>query len=121
MLYADYSYYSSDWAGNIIPAQEYDQYALKSQRFIDYITQNRIGDNVTDKVRNAVCAAAEASYQTRQSYVNVPQGIISENTDGHSVSYADANVNAISSQERAAMYYAAKQQLSGTGLLYRGC
>ena len=119
-MWADYNYYKNSWAGRLIPAQEYDQFALKAQRFIDYVTQHRIGENITNQVKNAVCSAAEAAYEVRQAFNNIPQGVKSESTDGHSVSYTDTDIGIANSKERTAMYNALKQELSGTGLLFRG-
>lgn len=118
-MYADYSYYSNDWAGTELSAQDFDKYAKKAERLINFATQRRISD-VTEQVKNAVCAAAEAAFEVRSSYENIPQGIKSENTDGYSVSYKDYDVEAVNTKEQSAMLKAIKIELSGTGLLYRG-
>ncbi len=120
IMWADFNYYVDSWAGNLIPAREFDNYAIKAQRLVNYITQGRAEENVTDKVKNAVCAGAEAAYEYRESVKNVPQGIKSESTDGHSVTYADLNYASKCEQEDKAIYNAVIRELSGTDLLYRG-
>lgn len=118
-MYADYSYYTDSFAGTLIPAEEFPSLANKAERYVNYITMHRIKD-VTDSVKNAVCAAAEAVYAVQQQYANIPKGVKSENTDGYSISYADFDIEKFKQQEKAVMYDAIVQELSGTGLLYRG-
>lgn len=118
-MFADYSYYTDSWAGVLIPAQEFDSYARKAERLINYIVNGEI-KNVTDEVKNAVCAAAEVAYELRQSVANIPQSIKSENTDGYSVTYSDYNADELANREKKAMFNAIQQELSGTGLLYQG-
>lgn len=119
MAYADYAYYISSFAGTLIPAEEFYSLANKAERYVNYITMHRIKE-VTDSVKNAVCAAAEALYEVHQQYANIPKGIKSENTDGYSVSYAEFDIEKFKQQEKTAMHNAIVQELSGTGLLYQG-
>lgn len=118
-MYADYPYYTNSWAGTLIPAQEFNQYCAKAERLVNFVTQHRIIE-VTDEVKNAICAAAEASYEIRSSVANVPQGVKSESTDGYSVTYKDYNADELKLKEQNAMLAAIRQELSGTGLLYQG-
>lgn len=121
MLYADYEYYVSYWAGTAIPSpEEYIEYANKAQRYLDYVTQHRITD-ITTQVKNAVCSAAEELYKAMEATANIPSGIKSESNDGVSVTYTDTIPNTQIRQRKQAMYQAIEQELSGTGLLYRGC
>lgn len=119
MAYADYTYYSDSFGGLLIPSSEFCVFAAKAERLVRFVTQHRITE-VTDEVKNAVCAAAEAAYEIRSSVANIPQGIKSENTDGYSVTYKDYNTDELAEREKRAMYKAIKQELSGTGLLYQG-
>lgn len=118
-MYAEYDYYVNSWAGTLIPASEFKQYSAKAERLVKFVTQHRITE-ITDEVKNAVCAAAEASYEIRSSVANVPQGVKSENTDGYSVTYKDYDVDKLKYKEQSAMLAAIRQELSGTGLLYQG-
>lgn len=121
MLYATYDYYVSSWAGTAIPSPEaYTEYANKAQRYLDYVTQHRITD-ITTQVKNAVCSAAEELYKATQAVANTPGGVKSESNDGVSVTYTDTSPNTQIKQRKQAMYQAIEQELSGTGLLYRGC
>lgn len=98
-MFADYSYYTDSWAGTLIPAQEFNSYARKAERLINYIVNGGV-KKVTEPVKNAVCAAAEAAYELRQSVANIPQGIKSENTDGYSVTYKDYNADDLADREK---------------------
>lgn len=118
-MYADYNYYKNSFAGTMISAEDFPSIASKAERYINYVTMHRIVD-VTDSVKNAVCAAAEAVYEIQQQYANIPKGIKSENTDGHSVTFAEFDIEKFKQQENNAMYNAVVQELSGTGLLCRG-
>lgn len=123
MLYADYNYYASAYAGTIVPAVEFNEYAHRAQRFLDYITQHRISDvtDVTEAVKTALCGATEALYEVSQQTDKIPKGIKSENNDGVSVIFADTSANSIVTQKQQCMLNAIYQALNGTGLLYRGC
>lgn len=118
-MFADYSYYTDSWAGTLIPVQEFNSYARKAERLINYIVSGGVKE-VTEPVKNAVCAAAEAAYELRKSVENIPQGIKSENTDGYSVTYKDYNIDELTDMERRAMFNAIRQELYNTGLLYQG-
>lgn len=118
-MFADYSYYTDSWAGTLIPAQEFNSYARKAERLINYIVNGGVKE-VTVQVQNAVCAAAEAGYELRQSVANIPQGIKSESTDGYSVRYKDYNADDLADREKRAMFKAIRQELYNTGLLYQG-
>ncbi len=118
-MYADYSYYKNSFSGTLIPEEGFSSFSNKVSRYLDYITMHRITE-VTDSVKNAVCAGAEALYELHQMYKNVPKGIKSENTDGYSVTYSEFDIEKFKSQERKVMYDAFVQELSGTGLLYQG-
>lgn len=118
-MYADYTYYSDSFGGTLIPSSEFVTYAAKAERLVRFVTQHRITE-VTDEVKNAVCAAAEAAYEIRSSIANVPQGVKSENTDGYSITYKDYDADELKYREQSAMLAAIKQELSGTGLLYQG-
>lgn len=118
-MYADYNYYKNSFAGTMISAKDFPSLASKAERYINYLTMHRIVD-VTDSVKNAVCAAAEAVYEVQEQYANIPKGIKSENTDGYSVAFTEFDIEKFKKQESTAMYNAIVKELSGTGLLYQG-
>ena len=112
-MYADYAYYKDSFGGTLA-AEEFNRYARKAERFLNYVIMGEIPE-VTEQVKNAVCAAAEAVAEIREGVANIPQS-----TDGYSVTYKDYNADELADRERRAMYKAIKQELSGTGLLYQG-
>lgn len=120
-LYADYNYYLLDWVGSEIPTpEEYFQYASKAQIYLNYVTSHRISD-VTTNVKNALCAATEELYKSVKAVENIPIGVKSESNDGVSVTYTERSRNQLAKERKQLMYAAIQEELSGTGLLYRGC
>lgn len=117
-MHADYAYYKDSFGGDLT-AEEFNRYARKAERFLNYVIMGEIPE-VTEQVKNAVCAAAEAVAEIRGGVANIPQGIKSESTDGYNVTYKDYNADELAEREKRAMYKAIKQELSGTGLLYQG-
>lgn len=117
-MYADYAYYKDSFGGTLTE-EEFNLYARKAERFLNYVIMCEISE-VTEQVKNAVCAAAEAVAEIRSSVANIPHGIKSENTDGYSVTYKDCDANELKHKEQNAMLAAIRQELSGTGLLYQG-
>lgn len=118
-MYADYEYYKNSFSGALISEEEFSSLSNKVSRYLDYVTMHRISE-VTDRVKNAVCAGVEALYEFQQTYKNIPKGIKSENTDGYSVTYSEFDMDKFRCQGNKAMYNAFVQELSGTGLLYQG-
>ena len=57
-MYADYAYYKDSFGGTLA-AEEFNRYARKAERFLNYVIMGEISE-VTEQVKNAVCAAAEA-------------------------------------------------------------
>jgi hypothetical protein len=117
-MYANYAYYKDSFGGTLTE-EEFNLYARKAERFLNYVIIGEISE-VTEQVKNAVCSAAEAVAEIREGVANIPQGIKSESTDGYSVTYKDYNADELAEREKRAMYKAIKQELSGTGLLYQG-
>lgn len=118
MPYVDYNFYFNNWLGNTIPDDEFEKYIKRAQHEVEYYTFGRIDDNVTDKVKNAICAVADILYDVYSASDNIPRGIKSESVDDVSITYDTTapNQNQITKQ----IYAAIKRELFGTGLLYRG-
>ena len=116
-MYADYSYYSTNYHGSLIPQAEYGYYGEKSSAKLDFFTFGRIGSgSVTDQIRSAACEVAEVMYQADKRRVNGAE-VTSENNDGYSVSYAHTSG---ADPKRAAdkdLYDAAYTYLAQTGLM----
>ena len=62
-MYADYAYYKDSFGGDLT-AEEFNRYARKAERFLNYVIMGEIPE-VTEQVKNAVCAAAEAVAEIR--------------------------------------------------------
>lgn len=95
-----------------------------AERLLGYITQKQYA-SVSDPetvvtVKNALCSAVEAAYRFNQQFANIPSGITSETTDGHSVSFAHVDQSKQSQQSKREMYDVFAQELYHTGLLYQG-
>lgn len=124
MIYADYAYYSGPYQGTAISEDAFAALARRASLFIDQLTYNRLnlGSLVTDAVRMATCAVAEAMQASDNAQIGqtaaYAAGIKSESTDGRSVTYQDANaIRAACETQWAA---AAKPYLIYTGLMDRG-
>lgn len=117
-MYADYAYYKDSFGG-ALTAEEFNRYARKAERFLNYVVMGKISE-VTEPVKNAVCAAAEAVAEIREGVANIPQGIKSESTDGYSVTYKDYNADELAEREKRAMYKAIKQELAAQVFYIRG-
>lgn len=119
MVRPDYNFYTDVWAGGIIPALDFAVLIVRAANLVDYVTGKQVDDN--DDAKRAACAAAEELYLLRQQAPSHDPNIKSESVDGVSVSYADVDLVKIRKNEEQAMYRAIQRELSGTGLLYRGC
>lgn len=105
-LWADLIYYKEVYHGDV-DVERND--LMKAQAFVDRITFGRI-TQADEKVKNAVCAAAELFSQEREA-----GNVTSESKDGYTVSFQQREEGA----EGAAKYRAAALFLDPE-LLYRG-
>ncbi len=114
--YADYKYYTDEYMGTSIQANDFPRYARWASCLIDRITSGRVRklEEVPSCVKDAMCAAAETCFQQNQKAGRIKK---SENNDGYSVSYADAEKEDDMIQRAAADI---RTYLAGTGLTYRG-
>ena len=119
-MYAEYTFYSDTYLGDIIPDETAFKRAERDAELkLDYFTFDRI-DQADDKIRLAVCKMADILY-TQEQRQKQYQGreVASENNDGYSVSYVTSVEGKGNSVESKA-YQAAGQYLMNTGLMYRG-
>lgn len=92
-MYASYEFYTETFAGTLSEA-DFRKYELRAEAYIRYLTyvNGDIFATEDDRVRMAVCAAAEVVAATAGSSSG---GVVtgrtkkSETIDGYSVSYAD--------------------------------
>jgi len=121
-MYADYAFYTSSYGSSYIASEaEFSPLERRAEQHIDLITFGRLhsGWPVTDAVKMAVCAAAEAfkKYSDTEAAETAAAGLKSENNDGYSVSYQDpADIKAAVSD---ALTDAAQPYLIYTGLMDR--
>ena len=121
--YADYMYYATEYGGHIIPEDEYTDVIREASVYLRETTHDRIGNDITDDVKMAVCAVAEVYYQGKKKLED--QGgkeIKSENNDGYSVTYVTEGKDGESHHDvlYRKMYLAARKYLIHTDLLYAG-
>jgi len=64
MAYADYTFYTDTYKGNSIPEADFDRLILRASSYIDRIYNGTI-ETVTDNIKMAACAVAEA-WQTNE-------------------------------------------------------
>ncbi len=109
-----YEYYFSSCTGGSdlrIPPESFDGIIRRASDFLASLCIEPPDEPLTDVYRRAVCRIAE-----ELSDASARRGIHSENTDGYSVTYSDADENALN---RRLMRIAA-QYLGNSGILYRG-
>ena len=82
MLYADYEFYITVYAGQKIPAETFFYYASRASDYIDSL--NISSGASEEKLAKACCAAAEVYYAEDDS----SQHISSEKVGDYSVSYS---------------------------------
>lgn len=78
----DYAWYKAAYAGKLIPTDT-DWMAAETEARIWLETQMALPQEPDPRVQMAICAAAEIFYTRKQR----TPGVVSENTDGYSVTY----------------------------------
>lgn len=122
MMYAEYSYYLSEYGGSIVPESDWQAMATKASRYIDQITLMRAAEmSDHDGVKLATCAVAEIQYKYAQQDKRTVSsaGVSSESVGNHSVSYTAVTEETLA-VKNAEMQQAASLYLFPTGLLYKG-
>ena len=123
-MFVDYSYYANTFAGTIVPAKAFPAIEREAERYLKYITKGAYVDSddpaTVIAVKIALCASVEAVYSFNQEYKDIPSGISSESTDGHSVTFVKPDASWMTRQREQIMYHIFVQELFDTGLLYQG-
>lgn len=128
-MYADYTFYTTVFFGDLLTAETFPKYATRASDFIDYLTWKKARDyaDTENEVKKACCALAE-QYQSIDAVRKAAaakvtnEGIIGSETVGsHSRSFRNGveGEQAIAEAEKA-LSAIARQYLLPTGLLYRG-
>lgn len=110
MAYADWAYYNTTYAGNVISEQDFPRLMQRASSYIDRITGGRAASySPADPVKMATCAVAEVWYNNEQG-----GEVVSQSVGSWSKTYA----RKVKSDE-ARLYDAAVMYLANTGLLSR--
>lgn len=119
--YADYEFYIVKYKGKALDEESFPISALNATQYIRMLTVGRSDRYDGDEIKYATCAAAEAYAQAFKSTLLDTPEIISENTDGYSVSYATQRMDGETQEAlfKRKAYEAVKIWLAGTGLLTR--
>lgn len=125
-MYADFAFYRDTYKGVAVDEDAFAALERQASLFIDRITLNRLntGWRVTDAVKMAVCAVVDVlkEHEDARQEALTAAGVKSENTDGYSISYQ--NADDIRATVESAMLEAAQPYLIYTGLMDRsigGC
>ena len=134
-MYADYSYYTGEYGGSLIPETDWNYTSGKAGDQIDSMTFGRLHEGVpepcTVQVRRCCCELAELLYiavvlPMRAGTENGTGQLISTETNStYSVTYRNASVISASTSGEASgteqlMNEVIRKHLGGTGLLYKG-
>lgn len=128
MMYADYTYYTDVFYGNVIDEVDYPRYATRASDFIDYMTMGKAKKNQElDAVKKCCCALAEQyssinALRIAAAAKVTEDGIVaSESVGSHSRSFR-SGVDGAQAVQAAETELAniVKRYLLPTGLLYRG-
>lgn len=130
MVYADYSYYTSEYLLNrqpSVPGEDYLFWEREARRQIDAATFDRIHQIsiIPDSVKECTCAITEFLYKAHTlSESNLSNGIagplVSWNNDGNSGSIDASQSIYTESGKKAEIRRLIYLYLGNTGLLYAG-
>ena len=99
MNYANYSYYSGNYGGSMIPEEQFDYCSARASEYIDQQTYDRLVNDVPEELINKVssccCELAESIY----TYASITDGsavagagtIASESNGKYSVTYQNGS------------------------------
>ena len=121
-MVADYSFYTGEYFGKLLSAEEFPEYATRADAWLSELTFGRyaspdLSESQLQAVKTAECAVADLWYQLQAEPVSDPS-ISKETVGSHSVTYRTEAEAAAGLAAR--VYDAAARYLMTTGLLYRG-
>ncbi len=123
-MYVSYEFYSQTF-GTTIPEADFPKVEAKAEAVIGYLTyiNGDIFAKEDNRVKLAVCAAAEVVYYQNQASANGAQGagVKSESNDGYSVTYITEAQDGQTAEEflRKKVLEAVRVYLLPTGWLSR--
>ncbi len=107
MAYVDYAYYTGVFNGEALGRQEFAKFSELASFYVDRALFDRLagGEAITDPVKRAVCAIAEAWKEEETQLQTIQMTVKSESVDGDSVAYTDpAELAAFWSKRKAALF-----------------
>ena len=127
-MYADYTFYTDEFFGDLISAEKFQKYATAASDYIDYLTWRKAQGMAEDPaVQKCCCALAEqymtidAVKQAAAAKVTTDGIIASESVGEHSRSFRNgAEGEQAVAAATAELANIARRYLLPTGLLYRG-
>lgn len=121
-LYADYTFYVSEYRGNLTD-EEFDKSVIPASAHVRRITFGRADDNMEmEEVKLATCAVCDLiANDEKVRSEHLGRVVTSENTDGYSVSY-ESGGNGGTADELLSrkIFDTLELYLMPTGLLYMG-
>lgn len=121
-LYADYTFYVSEYRGNLTD-EEFDKSVIPASAYVRRITFGRADDNMEmEEVKLATCAVCELlANDEKVRSKHLGRAVTSENTNGYSVSFENGgNGETADDLLHKKMYNTAALFLDPTGLLCMG-
>lgn len=121
-LYADYTFYVSEYRGNLTD-EEFDKSVIPASAYVRRITFGRADDNMEmEEVKLATCSVCDLiANDEKVRSKHSGRVVTSENTDGYSVSFeSGGNGETADDLLHKKMYNTAALFLDPTGLLYMG-
>lgn len=91
MTLIDYEYYHNTYKG-LIPANSFDNIAIKASSRVNYFTYNRINEsNINNDIKNATCEVADLLYEQEQLKIQINSNneVASETLGPRSISYVN--------------------------------
>lgn len=133
MAYADFTFYTTSYFGNVVPESDFPRLAERASDWIDVITFDRLTDglpvsvNAQTKIKKAVCALTDVFYQmelAQKKALSVSSGcgcnassegsaetssgiILSKSAGSESISYASPQQAGAAAKEWNAVFAAA--------------
>ena len=118
-MFADYSYYTDSWAGTLIPAQEFNSYARKAERLINYIVNGGV-KKVTEPVKMLFAPLPRRHMNSVRAW-QIFRKVLSPRTQTVTVLHTRTTTQmTLQTEKKRAMFKAIRQELYNTGLLYQG-
>lgn len=129
MAYCDYTFYKSEYLGNVITETDFPRLIERASEKLDALTFDRLTDGLPDdtrtakRIKKAVCALAEkiADFELADATLRNNGGLAvsSVSSGSESIHYASNAVVSEKDQNKE-LYNTVREYLSDTGLLYAG-